>query len=113
MNNLLEKMQWLYQQEFEPDLNFVDDAVSAYFIFHNNGLGTPSLSRSDYQPWFSESRLWSLNKGHALPMLSEFNPDENGLHAALLDLTIWCVANGILKPCEQDGKILKDSRGSI
>lgn len=57
---LLEKMRYLHSCGFEPDMNFVDDAVSAYFIFHNNGLGTPSLARSDYQPWFTESRLWSL-----------------------------------------------------
>lgn len=98
MTNLLEKMQWLYEQGFVPDRWKLPGDIN-HLTSCNKEIdicGTYVLKLTE--PYFTESMLWSLIDSK--PIWEGAKPIEvkTTLLEALLDLTIWAVKQGYLKP---------------
>jgi hypothetical protein len=123
----LEKMRWLYDAGFEPDM-WIREAADDYSYFDLTSSKAYSEGRFVRpKPYFTESRLWSLlpkkittnprDEGYAYLAINkasilgyfgtwatkalEIDIKETDLHTALLDLTIWTVKEGHLKAEEK------------
>lgn len=119
---LLEKMSWLYSQGFVPDM-----WQSKYYDPADGRTWSENKYQSDENdfclPYFTESCLWNLlpqeiinnNRSYELTINNgylgywkieyskgcfHFHSEETleNLHTALLDLVIWTVKQGYLKP---------------
>lgn len=125
MTNLLEKMQWLYEQGFEPDMAYVNH-ISGCSESAWEDWGLIDWFEGCRQPYFTESCLWSFlpekilldntifflklnthimyeptyftidEKAGKPPMACLYIKEVENLHSALLDLTIWAVRSGYL-----------------
>ncbi len=110
MEEKLNKMKWLHEQGFEPDM-WRGTVEGGYIMLCSDGF------RHNQNAYFTESKLWSL-----LPKAIMYSPKEDAysylristsmtlsygreptfytipdLHTALLDCVIWCVENKYLK----------------
>lgn len=110
-NTTLEKMKWLADQGFEPDM-WRNNDIRVISICGVKGFGY-------WNPYFTESALWKLlpqyiNDRYTLTSdkstigyeiighrkCIHYVEIKQDLHSALLDLTIWTVKEGHLKPQE-------------
>jgi hypothetical protein len=99
---MLEKMQWLYEQGFKPDLYYKKYSfpIGKFSLEPNSNKGTNAQLIQKEYPYFTESRLWSLLKKtlfiFKLSTALKIDPDEL-LIEALLNKTICAVKEGHLK----------------
>lgn len=111
---LTEKMQWLYSKGFDPDLWYSPDEFDEddpRIIIYKEQLNFIRPRANDFNmpcrksfPYFTESRLWSLLTKRSIDVVNKIHEvlcnanTKSDLHSDLLDLVIWAVKEGYLKP---------------
>lgn len=91
---LLEKMRYLHSCGFDCDHSFMGKSENDWQIFKKLSREEYDLEESPVQPWFSESRLWSLlgkNRRHYVVY------QDQDLLEELLDSVIHDIKEGYLE----------------